>query len=671
MHSSTAPLADKKTHFSISLPLFIWITVSSFLLTLPIHANAVEKVSLQLKWFHQFQFAGYYAALEKGYYREAGLDVSILERNTSITPLESVLSRDINYGISDSSLILHRLNDKPVVVLGAIFQHSPLVLITRKSDGIRGPLELKGKRVMRQQNVDDASLTAMFHSVGIQSKDLVNIPHSFNDNDFFSGEVDAISAYTSNQPYLAKKLGIDIAIIDPINYGVDFYGDMIFTSEKEITEHPERALRFLKASIKGWQYALNNKEEIIYLIKNKYQSTKSLDHLRFEAAEVEKMMVPHLVEIGHLNKARFSRIASIYQQEGIAKKNTTLSGIDYREYLQKQIPTWSLWLLGIVATVLTALGISVVVNRRLTCLVEERNAALQDTHSRLEHYLNVVDKYVLTSTMDTEGIITEVSDAFCEITQFPRKELIGQPYHIFQDYQVITHPNESIWNNITSGKSWHGEIEARTKNNQKLWLDTNIQPHINSQQKISHYTSIHTDVTDKKRIELLSITDKLTGLYNRVKLDSALAFELYRTNRTSDQLSIVLIDIDHFKYINDSYGHLVGDKVLQHIATILKNSVRSLDIVGRWGGEEFLIISPATHLDGGYALASKIRTNIENSNINGIKITASLGVACFNNGELAEEFIKRADDALYSAKNKGRNRVETNQERKIHYINEK
>lgn len=224
------------------------------------HSLALDKVSLQLKWFHQFQFAGYYAALEQGFYRDLGLDVTIVERNPKVTPLESIISGQSEYGISDSSLILHRLNNKPVVVLGAIFQHSPLVLLTRTQDQLISPFELKGKKVMRQYNVDDASLTAMFHTLGIASSDIEEIPHSFNDNDFFTGKVDAISAYSSNQPFLAKQLGIDVTIINPINYGIDFYGDMLFTSEKELTTNPERALRFLKASIEGWRYALNNKQ---------------------------------------------------------------------------------------------------------------------------------------------------------------------------------------------------------------------------------------------------------------------------------------------------------------------------------------------------------------------------------------------------------------------------
>ena len=167
-------------------------------------------------------------------------------------------------------------------------------------------------------------------------------------------------------------------------------------------------------------------------------------------------------------------------------------------------------------------------------------------------------------------------------------------------------------------------------------MEIHIQPDIDNNGEITSYTSILTDITDKKRIEQLSITDKLTGLYNRVKLDSALAFELYRANRTNENVSIVVIDIDHFKQINDSYGHVFGDKMLKHIGETIRGSVRALDSLGRWGGEEFFIILPCTHVDGAYALATKIRKNIENSPLENINMTASLGVACLNLGEQSE-----------------------------------
>jgi diguanylate cyclase (GGDEF)-like protein/PAS domain S-box-containing protein len=633
-------------------------------------ANALEKVSLQLKWFHQFQFAGYYAALEKGYYREVGLDVSLLERAKKETPLSMVLSEQAEYGISDSSLILNRLNGSPVVVLGAIFQHSPLILMTRKEDQLFSPYELKGKKVMRQYNVDDASLTAMFHTLGVNKNNIIDVPHSFNDNDFFSGKVDAISAYISDQPYLAKQKGIDIHIIDPINYGVDFYGDMLFVSEEEMRENPKRALNFLSASIKGWQYALNNKEEIIHLIKEQYSTKKSIEHLRFEASAIERMIAPNLIEIGHLNKARFERLAAIYQAEDMASKNTELQGIDYREYIEKPITAsiWDTWFIFSATAILILLIILININRRLKKLVDQRTEALYFSNKKLEKYSHITEKNVFTSTVNTKGIITDISNTLFEASEYLREELIGRHYSFIQQIDDNNCKNKKISQCISSGISWHGEIEGKTKKNTRFLVKMNIEPEINNTEIIASRLSALNDITD---IERLAFTDELTGLYNRAKLDGALALELYRVNRTHENLSVILIDIDYFKTTNDTYGHLFSDKTLIHVSRIIKKSVRSFDIIGRWGEKEFFIISPSTNLDDAYALATIIRNNIQDSPLDNINITASLGVACFNLGEQSEGLVKRADDALYAAKYKGRNRVESNQDNNVYYLSER
>jgi len=638
------------------------ITIVPLLLFVAPNSHALEKVTLQLKWFHQFQFAGYYAALDQGYYKEVGLDVTIRERDKKSTPIDEVLSGRANYAVSDSSLILHRLNGKPVTVLGAIFQHSPLVLLTRVEDKIFSPFELKGKRVMRQKNIDDASLTAMFHGLGIQDDDVIHVPHSFNDNDLFSKKVDAMAAYSSNQPYLAKEVGVDVRVINPNNYGIDFYGDMLFTSEEEMQAHPERAIRFLQASLKGWKYALENKQDIVNLLLTKYAVERSKQHLLFEANELEKMIIPNLIELGHLNKERFQRIASIYRSEGMAEKGSQLSNIDYRDYLEneKEFPVWALWVLGSFILTIVVIVILIGINRRLNRVITERSDSLQATNKHLEHYIDVVDKFIIISKVDMSGMITEVSDAFCQISQYSRDELIGQ------HHSIVRHPDnsgskyEDMWRAVNAGQHWAGEFKNRAKDGAEYWVEANVEPAFDSSGAITGYTSIRTDITDKKRIEILAITDNLTQLNNRVKLDSVLAYEVSRRERSDEVLSIIMVDVDHFKKINDTFGHLVGDKVLREIAEDLKKQVRSIDIVGRWGGEEFIIVCPATDIVGAEELSNKICKSIANKVfLINLSVTASFGVASLLEGEKVVELIQRVDEALYEAKYQGRNQVVT------------
>ncbi len=164
---------------------------------------------------------------------------------------------------------------------------------------------------------------------------------------------------------------------------------------------------------------------------------------------------------------------------------------------------------------------------------------------------------------------------------------------------------------------------------------------------------------ERQRVEKLSITDRLTGLNNRQKLDQAIAEEADRAARYGHALSVILFDVDHFKSVNDTHGHLVGDDVLVKMAETLTETIRSVDIAGRWGGEEFLVICPETDDAGSAQVAEKIRRAIESMDfpVVGTK-TASFGIAQFKKGEPASTVIQRADEALYVAKQQGRNRVE-------------
>ncbi|MDR3640396.1 MAG: diguanylate cyclase [Humidesulfovibrio sp.] len=160
-------------------------------------------------------------------------------------------------------------------------------------------------------------------------------------------------------------------------------------------------------------------------------------------------------------------------------------------------------------------------------------------------------------------------------------------------------------------------------------------------------------------LEILSVTDRLTGLANRRKLEAALQSELLRARRYGKIFSIILLDVDHFKVVNDTYGHAAGDSVLMKLATLLTKNSRETDIVGRWGGEEFLIICPETNLALVSTLAERYRTELERSDFGQVgQVTSSFGVTDCREGDDVPEIIQRADEALYRAKESGRNRVE-------------
>ena len=163
------------------------------------------------------------------------------------------------------------------------------------------------------------------------------------------------------------------------------------------------------------------------------------------------------------------------------------------------------------------------------------------------------------------------------------------------------------------------------------------------------------------RLRHLSVTDKLTNINNRMKLDQRLESAFLMAQRYQHEFCIILIDIDHFKNINDDYGHLIGDYALKTLAQLLSSNIRSVDTLGRWGGEEFLIICPEQSIEGGRFIAEKLRTLVEQYPFEHFnKLSCSFGVSAFAQDVTVDHLLKRADMALYSAKGKGRNQVSTN-----------
>ena len=279
------------------------------------------------------------------------------------------------------------------------------------------------------------------------------------------------------------------------------------------------------------------------------------------------------------------------------------------------------------------------------------------TH-KIERYLKLVDSHVLISHSDKKGFITDVSEALCILSGYTKAELIGKPHNVFRHKDMESSIFENLWNTISKDKIWHGEVKNLNKDGTFYWADVKITTLYDNKGTKKRYSAIRENITDKKEIEKLSITDVLTQIPNRLYLDKNYQLESIRANRYDNEFSLILIDIDFFKKINDNYGHKIGDDVLIEIANILKENIRVIDILGRWGGEEFLIICPETNLYNAEKLAEKIRRKIENYMfIMAVHITGSFGVTQYYKGENKKEAFNRCDKGLYMAKKQGRNKV--------------
>lgn len=293
-----------------------------------------------------------------------------------------------------------------------------------------------------------------------------------------------------------------------------------------------------------------------------------------------------------------------------------------------------------------------------TSELESAKDELSEANFYMKRYLVLVDRYVIMSSTDLSGTITDASSAFCSITGYTKEELLGKKHNI------VRHPNmpkelyKEMWETILRNQIWSGEIQNLRKDGSYYWVFSTISPTYDKNGKKTGYTSIRQDITYQKMVEELSIKDRLTALYNRVKLEVVFKEEINRAIRYATPFSVIMADIDHFKSVNDTYGHDVGDETLVEFAKILKQSVRETDIVGRWGGEEFLLILPQTDIEAAMRLGEKLRQNIEKHYFKTINsCTASLGISTYKPNDTMNDIVKRADGALYESKKSGRNRV--------------
>ena len=294
----------------------------------------------------------------------------------------------------------------------------------------------------------------------------------------------------------------------------------------------------------------------------------------------------------------------------------------------------------------------------LNSVLEVKNS----TKKKLQDYINIVNENIIISSTDKQGIITDVSEAFCKISGYTKEELIGQTHNLIRHPDMSDSFYKDMWDTLLSKKEWKGEIKNKDKSGHDYWVFAIITPVLKNDDIVG-FTAIRTNITDKKHIEYLSITDELTQLYNRRFFNTKIEKEINRAKRENTYLSFLIMDIDYFKEFNDTYGHQKGDFALEEVSKVLKKYTnRSSDFAFRLGGEEFGII---TRLEKEKIIefANNIKNEIEELHIEHKKssiseyLTISIGITSRTGLDLLDSntLYKEADDSLYLAKNKGRN----------------
>jgi PAS domain S-box-containing protein len=472
-----------------------------------------ERVTLQLKWLHQFQFAGYYAAQVKGFYKDEGLEVTIRQGGPDRPPVATVLSGEAQYSIGDSDLVTTRINGQPIVALAAIFQHSPYVILSRQDRNIRVPSDLIGAKVMLSGDQGAVQLRAMLQSEGIDPKRVDIVPQSWNLDDLIAGEVDAISAYATVEPAMLLARGVSPATMRSRDYGIDFYGDILFTTEAEIAKNPERTAAFLRATRKGWDYALSHGDEIAGLILGMdgvVQRGLTRAMLVREAVEMRPFILPDVVEIGHMNPGRFEHIARTLAKQGLVRTDYSLKGLMYEP--GAGIDPWLLrWLTGAGLAVFGLVALGFLWNMQIHRKVRERTQELQAevTHrTEVQHQLKTSQELVqLMFGTAAAGIVMNTPD---------RRFLMANPaYHALVGYTAdelrridmreLSHPDDQHRYDTLRDKMLAGEFDSfsdekryLTKDGAAVWVHCTVSLVRSAQGQPTHVISVIEDITQRR-----------------------------------------------------------------------------------------------------------------------------------------------------------------------------
>ena len=734
------------------------------LLTVVFSLFANQKVSLQLKWKDSFQFAGFYMAKEKGFYQKAGLDVTFKELNSHTNLVNSVIKGESTYGIGDSALVYYRLQKKPIMLMMPILERTPLALLTTKN--INELQDFKSAKIfINKFSLKSPAILSMLSISGIDMNKIRTKEGVFSVADMLKQKLDLYSVYIPNQPYYLKKRHIPYHLFTPKEYGLDFYGDILFSSKNEINKHFNRAVAFMNASKQGWQYAINHIDETINIIEKKYNSQHfSKEELLYQADAYQellskdykfnrqkiqntKIIFKLLYKMQgnfHYNDFILNRYIATKKEREFLKNHkvrcvtttgwepfnliqngkVTGLGIDYWNIVAsklgidnncKKVTNFST-LLNIIKSKKADLTIStsqtkdrekyalfskayvtfpiVIATQKErdfvpdVASIKNKTFALVKNHTAtkllLEKYPNL--HYIQTDTLTQALNLVKNSKAYATVEILPvlaykiNKEnfntlkIAGKTeltfpvkFMIRKDYKELL----PMINRVIDAISPVRKEEIYNK-----WIAVNMQNGY-SKHRVNRLLFIAGtifllfliwvivliyQVQKRKRAEIaleqLANYDALTSIYNRHKIDSFLAEQMQIAKRYNKKLSIIFCDIDKFKHINDTFGHKVGDKILQEIAKIVSQNIRESDGFGRWGGEEFLIILPETNLSNAAILAEKLRKAIEKYNFTTAKnATCSFGVIEIDKDSSLDESMTKVDGLLYEAKNSGRNKV--------------
>ena len=628
-----------------------------FIFFTALHAD--KNVKVQLRWKHQFQFAGYYAALYQGYYRDAGLNVTIKEASLNMNMTDEILKKNADFGIGTSGLVLDFAQNKPLVVLGVIFQHSPMALMSL-SENIQTIHDLSSKKIMIEDGAAD--IYALLKREKIDQKSLQILQHTFNPDALIDKKIDAMSVYSTDEPFLLQHKNLRYNIFSPREAGIDFYGDNLFTSKEFLEQNPQTVDAFLKASLKGWQYALIHQDEIIDLIMQHFNTqNKTREYYEFEAKHMMELIYSDILEIGYMHQGRWEHIVSVYKELGFLDKN-----IDLDEFLYDPKKTfWNEY--KNLLLIISFFSLSFLIMGFVIYYIYRINKRLKKSEQR--HKILFQNSASAGIVWKKGYIITDWNEQATKLFGWSKNEVIGQNF-----FDILV-PNESkdeirkSIDKISFDTNLHIFIHTnKLKNQTKIvceWHNTLLQK--SSQDDDFEVVSLAIDITkrvqEEQLLKLQANNDFLTNLPNRHSFENALEKIHSLSKRNHTIFGLAFIDLDGFKTVNDTYGHHAGDLLLKDIAKRFQDSIRSEDTIARIGGDEFALIFNISNSQEPYEnMISRLLENaskpIKYTQDTELRVSASIGISFYSSNNEAEIKLlqEQADQAMYEAKKRGKNR---------------
>ncbi|QID19227.1 ABC transporter substrate-binding protein [Nitrogeniibacter mangrovi] len=475
------------------------------------NALAREAVSVQLIWKHQFEFAAFYAAQAMGYYRDAGLSVTIKEGGPGIDAVREVTQGRADFGVGTSSLVVERAQGAPVVVLATLMQHSPIALLARRTARIDSVSDLAGRPVAVDPHSRD-EIEAYLLASGIKKDQirLVDQPDWTLDS-LDRGQIAAKAVYVSNEPFLVQARAHDYLLLTARSAGIDLFGNMLFSSEAMLKARPEVVRAFREATLKGMVYALDHPGDIAELIIARYNTQhKTRAHLLFEAEKIRELTRPDIVEPGYMSRGRWRHVVSVYASQGKIAADFDLDGFLY-DPNPKPVPSWLIWV-AFGTTLALVLSWAVLarmqrINQRLHREVAERKQAERALNASEAKYRELVENAnAIIIRMDMQGTIIYFNEVAEKVFGYRADDVLnrGVVGTIVPEVESGTRRDLSAMiEGLLEAPEHYGENENEniTRDGRRIWVRWSNRVIRDGADRATGLLSIGHDITAEHQLE--------------------------------------------------------------------------------------------------------------------------------------------------------------------------